>query len=79
METTKINIKKYLGRNDLKSIAHYFEVNDSTVQRALSGYESELCKNIRSYALNIAIVRYEQFKKDLPELQAEFEIKEHAV
>jgi DNA-binding LacI/PurR family transcriptional regulator len=63
------NIKKYLGRNDLKTLAHHFGVSDNTVQRALRGYPSELSKHIRAYALNMAIARYQEFQKEVEEFK----------
>jgi hypothetical protein len=67
------NIKKYLSRNDIKTLAHHFNVHTSTVQRALAGGAGDTCKAIRSHALNMAISHYEQFQKDLNEFKKEFE------
>jgi hypothetical protein len=66
-------IRTYLSRNDIKTLARHFDVADFTVQRALAGYPSELCKNIRAYALNMIVAKWHQFQQDLPEFQKEFE------
>lgn len=68
------NIKKYLGRNDIKTLARHFDVTEFTVQKALTyTVNSKLARSIRAYAINMTITKWQEFQKDLPELQKEFE------
>lgn len=68
------NIRKYLSRNDIKTLAKHFDVADFTVQRALAhAVNSKLAQSIRAYALNMVIAKWHEFQKDLPEFQKEFQ------